>query len=187
MGKAAIKELFDWVISIVVAVVLVVAIRTFIFTPIGVNGESMMPTYEHGDKVMVNKLSDSVEKIDRQDVIVFEAPTGENFIKRVIGLPGDTIAYENDVLYINGEAVEEPYLQAYKQQSTQSLPLTYDFTLQDVTGETTVPDDVLFVLGDNRQRSDDSRNPLVGFVPIENVLGKTTIRYYPLNSFGIVK
>ncbi len=184
MDKSKIKELLDWIKSFAVAFVFLIAMRTFIFSPILVDGASMMPTYEDGDKVIVNKIS---KHFERFDIIVFEAPIGEDYIKRVIGLPGDHVAYENDTLYINDEALEEPYLDLYKDQLLDTGTLTQDFTLQSLTGYSTIPEGYLFVLGDNRRKSVDSRYSSVGLVPIEKVLGKANIRFYPFNSFGIVK
>ena len=180
-------ELFGWIKSIVGAFVFVIAMRTFIFSPILVEGASMMPTYEDGDRVIVNKIGKKISCIDRFDIIVFEAPIGENYIKRVIGLPGDHVAYKNDTLYINNEALEEPYLDLYKEQLIDTGTLTQDFTLEDLTDDATVPEGYLFVLGDNRRKSLDSRDPGVGFVPMEKVLGKVMMRYYPFDSFGIAK
>ena len=186
MEKSKKKDLVDWIKSIAVAAIFVIAIRTFIFSPIVVDGSSMMPTYEDGDRVIVNKFSNQISDIERFDVIIFEAPSGSDYIKRVIGLPGDHIAYENDTLYINGEALEEPYLDEYKKQLNDNMPLTFDFTLESSTNYQEIPDGYLFVLGDNRRKTADSRDPRVGLVPIEKVLGTAHIRFYPLDSIGIV-
>ncbi len=187
MDKSKKKELLEWIKSIAVAVIFVITVRTFIFSPIVVDGSSMMPTYEDGDKVIVNKIGKKISGIERFDVIVFEAPIGENYIKRVIGLPGDHVAFEDDILYINGEALEEPYLDQYKELLIDKAPLTYDFTLETLTDYQEIPDGYFFVLGDNRRKTADSRDPRVGLVPIEKVLGKASIRFYPLDSIGIVK
>ena len=159
----------------------------FIFLPISVDGASMMPTYEDGDIVIVNKIGKQISGIERFDVIAFVAPIGEIYIKRVIGLPGDHIAYENDTLYINEESLEESYLDLYKKQLLDTGTLTLDFTLQSLTDYSTIPEGYLFVLGDNRRISLDSRYPSVGLVPMEKVLGKANIRIYPFDSLGIVK
>ena len=187
MEKSKKKELLDWIKAIAVAFVFAIVMRTFIFSPTLVNGASMMPTYEDGDKVIVNKIGKKISGIDRFDVIVFEPPIGEDYIKRVIGLPGDHVVYKDDILYINDEALEEPYLDLYKEQLLDNGTLTEDFTLETLTGYSTVPEGYLFVLGDNRRKSLDSRDPVVGLVPMEKVLGKANIRFYPLDSFGIVK
>jgi len=187
LDKSTIKELLDWVKSTVITCVLVIATMTFIVCPTRVGGASMMPTYEDGDFVLVNKIGKKISGIERFDVIVFKTPNDETYIKRVIGLPGDHIAYENDTLYINGEALEEPYLDLHKKQLLDTGTLTQDFTLQSLTDHSTIPEGYLFVLGDNRRNSIDSRYSSVGLVPMEKVFGKTSIRLYPLDSIGIVK
>lgn len=181
------EQLLDWLKSITLAVVFIIAIRTFIFSPIVVDGSSMMPTYEDGDRVIVNKISKQISGIERFDVIIFEAPIGEDYIKRVIGLPGDHIAYVDDILYINGEALEEPYLEEYKEKIRDNAPLTYDFNLESLTDYKEIPEGYLFVLGDNRRKTADSRDPRVGLVPIEKVSGTAKIRFYPFDNLGIVK
>ena len=181
------NDLLDWIKSIAVAFVFVIAMRTFIFSPILVDGASMMPTYEDGDKVIINKIGKQISGIDRFDIIVFEAPIGDDYIKRVVGLPGDHVAYENDILYVNGEALEEPYLDLSKEQLLDNGTLTQDFTLESLTGYAKIPEGYFFVLGDNRRKSADSRDSRVGLVPMEKVLGKANIRFYPFDSLGIVK
>ena len=187
LENAKIKEFLEWIKSTVITCVITIAVITFIVSPTVVNGDSMMPTYEDGDIVLVNKIGKKISGIERFDVIVFEAPNGETYIKRVIGLPGDHIAYENDTLYINDEAHEEAYLDVYKKQLLDNSPLTEDFTLQSATDYSTIPEGYLFVLGDNRRNSLDSRYASVGLVPMEKVFGKTNIRFYPLDSISIVK
>ncbi|KPN95015.1 signal peptidase I [Lysinibacillus sp. ZYM-1] len=187
MEKSTIKELLDWVKSTVITCVFVIAMMTFIVSPTRVGGASMMPTYEDGDFVLVNIIGKKISGIERFDVIVFKPPNDGIYIKRVIGLPGDHIAYENDTLYINDEALEEPYLDLHKKQLLDTDTLTQDFTLQSLTDHSTIPEGYLFVLGDNRRNSIDSRYSSVGLVPMEKVIGKTSIRFYPLDSIGIVK
>ncbi len=181
------NELLEWLKAIVVAVVFVIAVRTFIFTPTLVSGESMMPTYEDGDRVVVNIIGKQISGLKRFDVIVFNATEETNYIKRVIGLPGDHIAYKDDVLYINGNPYEEPYLDAYKAQLMGYGTLTQDFTLEDLANVPTIPEGYLFVLGDNRVNSTDSRHPTVGLISMDTVIGKANIRFYPFEQIGIVK
>lgn len=187
MEKSTKNELLDWLKSISVAVIFVLAIRIFVFAPIVVEGSSMMPTYEDGDRVIVNKISKQLSGIERLDVIIFEAPIGEDYIKRVIGLPGDHIAYEADVLYINGKTVDEPYLKEYKEKLRDNAPLTYDFSLESISDYKEIPEGYLFVLGDNRRKTADSRDPRVGLVPMEKVSGTADFRFYPFENMGIVK
>lgn len=185
--KSGKKELLEWIGSIGVAVLLAFGIRYFLFTPIEVEGASMLPTFEDGDKVMVNKISPQFKDYDRFDVIVFKVDKEINYIKRVIGLPGDHITYKDDELLINGKKYEEPYLEELKKELIDKGTLTQDFTLEEYLGEVVVPDGSLFVLGDNRRFSNDSREPSIGFISMDIVLGTVNMTYYPLNNFGFVR
>jgi signal peptidase I len=178
------NELWEWTKALLIAVGLAALIRYFLFTPIVVDGLSMMPTLHNGDRMIVNKLSYTVGEPDRFDIIVFHAPEQKDYIKRVIGLPGDTVEYENDVLYINGKAYDEPYLEEYKEQIDGGL-LTEDFTLEEKIGQDTVPEGTLFVMGDNRRFSKDSRH--IGVVDIDEVIGSTNIIYWPIQDIEVIK
>ncbi|WP_342574368.1 signal peptidase I [Solibacillus sp. FSL K6-1781] len=181
------NELLEWIKVIAITTLFVVAIRTFIFTPIDVKGASMMPTYEDGDRIIVNKIGKTLHDFERFDVIVFDGLESEYFIKRIIGLPGDQIEYKDDVLYINGQKVDEPYLDEYKSSLNDPGDLTPDFTLEDLAGVSEIPNDYYFVMGDNRRKSSDSRDPRIGLVSKEHILGSASIRFYPLDSLGLVK
>jgi signal peptidase I len=119
-------------------------------------------------------------------VIVFDAPDidGKHYIKRVIGLPGDSIEMKNDVLYINGKAIEEPYLIENKEDNPFNK-LTEDFSLEEKTGESKVPKDMLFVMGDNRLKRKDSI--IFRLIPNDAVIGEVKFRFYPLQEIGIPK
>ncbi|MDF2903220.1 MAG: signal peptidase [Bacillus sp. (in: firmicutes)] len=177
------NELWEWTKALVIAVILAAVIRTFLFAPIVVDGLSMMPTLHNSDRMIVNKFSYKISDPKRFDIIVFHAPEGKDYIKRVIGLPGDEIEYKNDTLYINGKAYKEPYLDEYK-KSVIDGPLTEPFTLEEKIGKKKVPADNLFVMGDNRRYSKDSRH--IGTVPYKKVLGKTSILYWPIKDMQIV-
>lgn len=150
-------------------------LRIFIFSPITVNGESMMPTLADKEKIIASKVS----KIKRFDIVPFKAPDKEGtlYIKRIIGLPGEKVEYKNDNLYINGEKYDEPYLNEYKDLSTSNL--TEDFTLDNLLNSNEVPKDSYFVLGDNRQNSTDSR--MIGFIKKEDIVGSSKISLWPIN------
>lgn len=137
----------------------------------------MMPTLRDGNLLIVNKFGG----IQRFDIIVFHANKQEDYVKRVIGLPGDRIAYKNDVLYVNGKPVKEPYLKSHKRKLIDGK-LTGDFTLEEVTGKKTVPKGCVFVLGDNRLSSWDSRH--FGFVKMNQIVGKVNARYWPFDEFA---
>ena len=179
--------LWEWIKTISVAMVFMIGIRYFFFTPLVVDGASMMPTFENGDKVIVNKIGPKLTAYDRFDVIVFEAKADINYIKRIIGLPGDHIAYENDALFINGTKYDEPYLEAYKKALIDSGTLTEDFTLEQYLGDTVVPEGYYFVLGDNRRKSTDSRDPNVGFVSADTIMGTANIIFWPLKNIELIK
>jgi signal peptidase I len=177
------NELWEWTKALLIAVALAAVIRYFLFAPIVVDGLSMMPTLKDQDRMIVNKFSYEIGAPKRFDIIVFHAPEGKDYIKRVIGLPGDTLEYKDDVLYINGKAYKEPYLDEYKKQ-VEDGPLTGSFTLEEKIGRKTVPKGELFVMGDNRRFSKDSRH--IGTVPMSKVIGKTNMVYWPLKDAHIL-
>lgn len=170
------NELWEWAKILLIAAIIAAVIRHFFFTPIIVDGESMMPTLEDRDRMIVNKLSYVMGEPERFDIIVFHAPEEKDYIKRVIGLPGDQIEYRNDILYVNGEPYKEPYLDQYK-EALMGGTLTEPFSV-------TVPEGHLFVMGDNRRYSKDSRH--IGPVSMEKVLGKTNLIYWPIDEFRFV-
>lgn len=174
------NEIREWLKALIISLILIVVVRTFFFTPTLVKGASMEPTLHDQDRMIITKIGEP----KRFDIIVFHAPEGKDYIKRVIGLPGDRIEYKNDILFVNGEAYEEPYLNEEKSKLIDG-PLTGSFTLRDTpVGSDTVPKGHLFVMGDNRRHSNDSRH--IGAVPIEKVIGTTNIVYYPFNDQRII-
>lgn len=177
-----VKEIYTWTKAIVFALIITFICREFIFSPVLVQGESMQPTFENNDKIIVAKSS----KIERFDMIVFHAKNlQENHIKRVIGLPGDRVEMKDDRLYINGKEYKEDYLQMNKESIPMTEHLTGDFNLHDWADNAKVPDDSLFVLGDNRRNSTDGRE--YGFIKKDSVIGEVKIRFYPLKEIGIPK
>ena len=166
---------YSWVKSILFALIVAFICRQFLFTPSIVRGESMSPTFEDENRIILSKTSN----IQRFDIIVFDAPdSDERYIKRVIGLPGDSIEVKDDVLYINGKVYEEPYLKENKEENLLNK-LTYDFTYEEV------PENSLFVMGDNRLNSTDSR--IFGCISYDSVIGEVKLRLYPLKEIGIPK
>ncbi|REJ15314.1 MAG: signal peptidase I [Caldibacillus debilis] len=170
------SDLWEWLKIIVVAFILAGCIRYFLFTPIIVDGYSMRPTLENRDRMIVNRISYLIGEPKRFDIVVFHAPEKKDYIKRVIGLPGDHIEYKNDTLYINGKKYDEPYLDQYK-KSIVGGTLTEPFSV-------TVPEGHIFVMGDNRRYSKDSRH--IGPIPIDSVIGKANLIYWPLEDFRII-
>lgn len=178
------NEIWEWSKALIIAFGLAFIIRYFLFTPIVVDGESMMPTLEHGERMVVNKIGYQIGELQRFDIVVFHASQEKDYVKRVIGLPGDHVAYKNDQLYINGEIQEEPYLDSYKAQ-LPSGTLTEDFTLEEYTQKSIIPEGYVFVMGDNRRNSLDSRE--IGLVSVEEIIGDTNVVFWPLNEMGLVK
>lgn len=177
------NEIWEWTKALIIAVALAFVIRSFLFAPIVVDGLSMMPTLHDQDRMIVNKFSYTIGEPNRFDIIVFHAPENKDYIKRIIGLPGDQIEYKDDILYVNGKAYKEPYLDEYKKQVIDG-PLTEPFTLEDKIGRKTVPEGQLFVMGDNRRFSKDSRH--IGTVSMKEVLGKTSLLYWPIKDAQII-
>ena len=155
------KELLPYIIIIIVVII----IRTFIFTPVVVNGPSMMNTLHNGDVMILDKIGMKLGGIKRFDIVVIQ--TGKTkIIKRVSGMPGETISYHDNKLYINGKEVSDNH----------SNEITYDFE------EVKIPDGEYYVLGDNRTDSVDSR--ILGTIPKNEILGHATFIIYPFNRFG---
>ncbi|ENH96470.1 signal peptidase I [Gracilibacillus halophilus YIM-C55.5] len=181
MKNKFLAELFSWLKALAVALIIVLICRQFLITPSIVKGESMMPNLEDGDRIILSKISE----INRFDEIAFKAPdTNDNYVKRVIGVPGDRVEMRNDQLYINGETYEEPYLQELKSHIPEGQVLTRDFELDDVTQHEVVPEGKYFVLGDNRRVSKDSRK--FGYIDQEAIIGDVKFRIWPLDTFGMI-
>ena len=159
------KELIPYIIIVIAALL----IRTFIFTPVKVDGASMYPTLEDGEILILKKYDKSYERFE----IAVIRHDGDMLVKRIIGLPGENIKYKKNKLYVDGKVVEEPlYLE------------TEDFSLMDL-GYTKIPDDYYLVLGDNRYNSSDSR--IFGLIKKEDILGTTSLRIWPFKKEGIIK
>jgi len=167
----SIKQFFvDLLETIVLAVVLFFAINA-VSARVRVDGFSMVPTLQDGEYVLVNKLAFRSNLPDRGDIIVFVSPqvSDLDLIKRVIGLPGDTVKIGGGEVMVNGQVLDEPYIAA--------API--------YNGEWTVPEGNLFVLGDNRNDSSDSH--AWGLLPIENVIGKAVLIYWPIPEWTLIQ
>ncbi|EON70705.1 signal peptidase I [Lysinibacillus sphaericus] len=173
------KEVLSYIKIIVITALVVLGCKQFLFAPIKVQGASMYPTYEDKDIIIVSKIS----KIERFDQIVFQSPTeDELYIKRVIGLPGDTVEMKDDVLYVNGKAYKEDYVNRQTDDPNQ-LRITENFTLEGLVDENKVPEGMYFVLGDNRLKSYDSRH--YGLISKDAVYGESKVTVYPFKHFHI--
>lgn len=175
------KGTISWVRFLILLVLSVWVVNNFFFVAYRVNGTSMEPTLDSNDMLVVDKSALWQDRISRFDVVVFHHDKKDDYVKRVIGLPGDKIEYKNDVLYVNGKKVPESYLVGeLGGDARNGVPFTGNFTLDDLLGSKTVPEDMYFVLGDNRLVSKDSR--MIGFVSKDTLVGKVAGRYYPLNA-----
>ena len=159
------KELLPYLIIIVV----VVFIRTFIATPVRVDGSSMVPTLKNNDILILNKLARNYKRFD---IVVVRAHNAK-LVKRIIGLPGESIEYKDNKLYINGKVIKDVTPEE-----------TDDFSLEELYGMKKIPDGYYFVMGDNRDGSSDSRDYRIGLIKKNNILGKTILRIFPLNKIG---
>lgn len=174
------SEWFEWTKALLIAFAIVFITRTFLFSPIIVDGPSMQPTLYDRDRMIVNKFIYRFQEPKRFDIVVFHASKQKDFIKRVIGLPGEHVAIKDDVLYIDGEPVDEPYITYGEHELIQS-----NFRLENLPGHyDKIPEGYVLVLGDNRNNSTDSRR--LGLISIDQIVGKANIIYWPLDRFKIV-
>lgn len=166
--KKVLKELIPYIVIILVVVV----VRTFIVTPVRVQGDSMVPTLQDKDILLLKKYDRSY---DRFDIVILNY-NGSKLVKRIIGLPGESISYQDSELYVDGEKIEENF-----------LPEGLDFHDFDtiLLESSTVPQGYYFVVGDNRNNSTDSR--LIGYIREEDILGTATFRIFPFTKIGTVK
>lgn len=164
-----VRFLLEILQTVVLALILYFVIDRVV-ARVRVENISMIPTLQPGEFLMVNKFAYQLTEIKRGDIVVFHYPDDptEDYIKRVVGLPGETIEIHNGEVFINNHLIDESYIQT---------PPLY-------IGKWEVPVDTVFVLGDNRNKSSDSHS--WGFVPIKNVVGKALIIYWPLNEFKIL-
>lgn len=168
-SEPAKSELKEWIKSIVIAVVIALIIRTFIFEIIQVQGSSMVPTLTNADRVIVVKINYVFNEPERGDIVIFKNPDNpkDHYVKRTIGVADDVVEIKDGIVYVNEKPLEEAYI---NEKPLRDYP------------KTKIPKDTLFVLGDNRNRSRDSTDPSVGFIPLKNVLGKAKFRIWPLNN-----
>lgn len=173
----------DIIETVVIALSIFLIIYLFVMQPHQVNGASMYPTYEDKEYLLTDKISYKTGTPERGDVVVFKAPpaaqcpegTGCDFIKRVIGLPGDAVEVRDESVFVNGIKLEESYLP----MGTPTRP-----GAATANGTVKVPEGHYFMMGDNRNHSSDSRS--WGPVPKELIVGKVFFRYWPPNKVGMV-
>ena len=170
------KELISWIIYLAILFGAVYLIVQYVGERTTVSGESMYPSLSDGDSLIVDKISYRFVDPDRYDVVVFpfQYQEGTFYIKRVIGLPGETVQIMEGKVYINGKELNDPYgYEAIRNPGLASNPIT-------------LRQDEYFVLGDNRNNSADSREPSVGTISREDIIGRAIFRIWPFDSIGLV-
>lgn len=178
-APTALRSVLEWAVVVVGALLVAFVVKTFLFQAFYIPSESMEPTLDVGDRVLVNKLSYDAHDVNRGDLVVFERPAvdapfgpveSEDLIKRVVGLPGDTIEARDGVVYIGGRRLEEPYLT--EATATDNLPAQE------------VPAGHVFVMGDNRDNSEDSR--IFGAIDESLIIGRAFVRVWPLDDLSLL-
>lgn len=164
------KELKEWVISISAAIILALLIRTFIVELYVVDGPSMKPTLQHDERLVVNKFIYRIRDPIKGEVLIFRYPRdpSRDFIKRVIATAGDTIEIKDGHVYVNDQLQREDYI---LEKTRTEYP------------KVTIPEGTVFVMGDNRNNSEDSRFADVGFVPLDLIKGKAVLIFWPTDEF----
>ncbi len=172
---SGLRNVVEWIVIAGGALLVAFVIKTFLLQAFYIPSLSMAPTLKINDRVLVNKLSYDLHEVHRGDLVVFESPANEgsetkDLIKRVIGLPGETVESRDGRMVVNGEVLDEPYLDA----GVVTGPLE----------KVTIPPDHVWVMGDNRANSQDSR--VFGPVPKENIEGEAFLRFWPPGRVGLL-
>lgn len=167
--------------SYFVIIIIVILIRTYIVTPVVVRGDSMYSTLEDGEVLFLSKINYKIGDINRFDIVVVKDIDNDLIIKRVIGLPGDSVEYKEGILYINNEEIKEDYTD----YEMEDFNVDSICEITEITCNGVIPKDKYLVLGDNRKVSADSR--VKGLINREQILGKTIFRIWPLNKINIIK
>lgn len=171
------RELAGMLVYIIIVLVVTFLFITFVGQRTHVSGESMENTLDDGDQLIVDKITYRFKDPERFDIIVFPFHYKENtyYIKRIIGLPGETVQIADGLIYIDGEVLQESYgREVIQDPGLAAEPIT-------------LGEDEYFVLGDNRNQSSDSRDPSVGLIHRDEIVGRAWLRIWPLDSFGILK
>ncbi|OGX68118.1 MAG: signal peptidase I [Paenibacillus sp. RIFOXYA1_FULL_44_5] len=174
------SEMWEWSKAILLALIIVMVIRVFFFSPFVVSGQSMEPNFHDGERLIVDKILYKIRTPKKGEVIIFQTQFNKPFIKRVIALPGETVRVDGDKVYVNGKQIEEPYLQAAiaakeklgEQYNDKNFPNSY-------IQENKVPAGKVFVMGDNRSNSEDSR--FIGYIDDSQIIGRADLSFWPLS------
>lgn len=176
-SKETKKEIYSWIKTIVFAIVLAFIFRTYIFSPAYAMSVSMEPTLHEGQILIISKVNYLVGEPERGDIVVIDSKQDKlehlNLIKRVVGMPGETVEIKDNKVYIDGKVLEPDF--------TQSPTPDFGFV------KTTIPEGEYMVMGDNRENSRDSRFESVGLIGRDYLEGKAVFRLWPLNKLGKLK
>lgn len=167
-SRRAAIAVYDWIGAIVASLTVIVLLLTYVLRVVGVDGGSMLPTLEDDDRLLLTYASDEFEY---GDIVVIDRYAGEPLIKRVIAVGGDTIEIINTEVFVNGVRLSESYIRG------NTVP-------RDMTGEVLVPEGFVFVMGDNRSVSKDSRMNEIGLISEKDIVGKALWRVWPPTAFG---
>lgn len=172
---SALREIISWVLYFAVAIIAALLIKNYLIINANVPTGSMENTIMPGNRLIGNRLAYINSEPERGDIVIFKYPDNEEetYVKRVIGLPGETITIENAKIYING--ADEPLEEAYLKEEWVEETGVYTYE---------VPEDCYLVLGDNRNNSKDARYWTNTYVSKEKILGEAVFTYWPLNQFG---
>lgn len=173
-----IKEFIKDTLGYIILIAIILLIAIYVVGLQQVVGPSMKSTLENSDILILDKITYKFIDVKRNDIISFYSEETKYLIKRVIGLPGDYVEIKNNKLYINNKEINETYL--------KDDVITNDFSLLEL-GYEKIPEDMYFVLGDNRENSKDSRNPNIGLIKKEDIIGKVRFRLWPLNKLKLIK
>lgn len=169
------RTILGVLICMIIALILSLFLTRYVAYHTSVEGSSMESTMSNGDQVIVEKLSYYFHEPERFDVITFPYDNNVSYIKRIIGLPGETVQIMDGTIFINGEILEEDYGNAVMDDDGLASDIIY------------LGEDEYFVLGDNRNASIDSRKPEVGNIKREEIEGKAWLRFYPFDEFGVIQ
>jgi len=179
-----VDDLLDWVEAFVVAIFVVILVFIFFLRVVEVSGPSMNSTLSDKDRVIVTHLNYTPE---RGDIVVFNSKgLNKCLIKRCIGIAGDTVVvnYNDDTVTVNGEKVDQSYI---NEKDMKVLSFNDKYCIESGVYSYTVPEGTIFAMGDNRNHSADSRDSRVGFVPLDDILGKAVFRFLPFSGWGFLK
>lgn len=176
--KNIVKEILSYIVMIAMILLVFKVFSHFVAAPFVVDGQSMYDTLEDGEKLWMIRYRD----IERFDVVVFHPPNNPDslYVKRIVGVPGDSLAMENDQLILNGQAMAEPYLEPVA--SASPGPFNRDFSLESTAGVSVIPEGYFYVIGDNRRNSVDSRD--FGLIEADSIVGEADWIFWPLSEIG---